>query len=216
MWRWFFLFLLLANAITLLWFSLQKQPGSEPSAKATLQQHSLRLVSEINPETLKPRKALSDLHYCEEYYGFPDQTAAEQVIRTVQEAGYRAELIKYETRRPVIDLVLHLPEELERRLAVLDYLGQEYQAAIEDQALGAELTLKGLTGPEVTARHRTALRELGVESEQRVRDVVEKSAGMRIFGDIDRNLSNKIKEVVRNRYSLQKNEKKLCEGVAKP
>lgn len=214
--RWCCLFALLANATMLLWYSSQISTSATRAEENIGSTGTLRLVSEINPKSLvwlKPRK--SELYSCVEFTNFKSFVNAKAVQQLVVEEGFDAEVlaedkvIKYNYR-----IVLVLPDGLEDRLDTLDYLELQEGIELEEEALGFEYELMRFKNKQDAELKFSELQAVGISSQVKYDEGQQQRFTVRVFELIDRKLSNKIKEVVLESYSLEKNEKKVCERVA--
>ncbi|MAY41803.1 MULTISPECIES: hypothetical protein [unclassified Neptuniibacter] len=214
--RWCCLFALLANAIMLLWYSSQVSTSATRVEENIGSTGTLRLVSEINPKSLvwlKPRE--SELSSCVEFAGFKTIVNAKAVQQLVVEEGFEAEVLAEDK---VIQhnyrIALVLPDGLEDRLDTLDYLEQQEGIELQEQALGFEYELMRFKSKKDAELKLSELQVVGISSQVRYDEEQQQRFIVRVFESIDRKLSNKIKEVVLGSYSLEKNEKKVCERVA--
>ena len=216
MMRWLALFMLLANALLLLWYALQKPVEESVQQDTKGQVKELRLVSELNPQTLVLRKLQSDsASSCVEFSGFDSEVSADAVKKFVYEQGFEAEIDRRsESVIADIALILVMPNELNARLEALEYIEARERTVIDEAELGAEYVLKGYSDAAEARRVVDKLQLLGIETRIEYEKIEKTAYLVRVFESIDRKLSNEIKEVVLESYSLQKNEKKVCEGVA--
>lgn len=214
--RWCCLFALLANAIMLLWYSSQISTSVTRAADIIGSTGTLRLVSEINPKSLvwlKPRE--SETYSCVEFANFKSVVNARAVQQLVMEEGFEAEVlaedkvIKHNFRIAVV-----LPDGLEDRLDVFDYLEQQEGIELQEQALGFEYELMRFKNKQDAELKSSELQAIGISSQVKYDEEQRQRFIVKVFESIDRKLSNKIKEVVLESYSLEKNEKKVCERVA--
>jgi hypothetical protein len=216
--RWCCLFALLANAIMLLWYSSQISTSAIRAQGNIGSAGTLRLVSEINPKSLvwlKPREP--EIYSCVEFTNFKSVVNAKAVQRLVVEEGFEAEVlaedkvIQYNYR-----IALILPDGLGDRLDVFDYLEQQEGIELQEQALGFEYELMRFKNKQDAELKSSELQAIGISSKVKYDEEQQQRFIVRVFESIDRKLSNKIKEVVLESYSLEKNEKKVCERVASP
>ncbi|WP_286240396.1 hypothetical protein [Neptuniibacter halophilus] len=213
MFRWLFMFLLLANAILLLWFSLQVEQGSKPALKQYDGVNTLRLVTEMEPAQLQRR--VRDVRYeCTDFIGFARVEQADAVVRFLHERGYVVQRLEAEPVQEVV-LAILLPEGLDARLRLVEYLETQGSVLATDELLEFEYLLTGFADRSEAEQRQEVLRSLGLESEVRLGQAQGNAYTVRVIDQIDRKLSNEIKEIVQKSYSLRKIEKKLCKGVAK-
>lgn len=212
--RWLCLFLLLANAILFLWFSLQVEPKQAvvDAERDGLQQ--LKLVSEM---TL-PEGGLSVASVkCTLFSGLETEVQAIALVQLiVSEGGKAAYKFLGDKRVATYALVINLPQDLQQRLTVLDILETNGHNEIDDELLGYEYVLEGFSEKNAAQEQMAELARINVVSVVESRYSIKQNYQVVMDSSIGRILSNKIKEVVKEKYSLIKIEKKVCEGVAKP
>lgn len=216
--RWVCLFGMLANALVLLWYSSQIGMSVTRTEGGVGSTDTLRLVSEINPNSLvwlKPKT--SEIYSCVEFSGFKAVINAKAVLQLVMEEGFEAEVLSEDK---IIEhnyrIVLALPDELEARLDALDYLEKHEGIELQERALGFEYVLMHFEDEQDAELKSSELHAVRISNQVNYDEEVQKRFTVRIYESIDRKLSNKIKEVVLESYSLEKNEKKVCERVASP
>lgn len=217
MFRWLFLFLLLANAVLLFWHSIQIDPETNQVEGARTQLNSLKLVAEMDQraiEKLKLKK--SDQKECYWFTGFESDVKAAAVTQFIVGLGGKAE---YETAKGAAVeyvIVISLPQDLEKRLALMDYLERNGLSEVGDELLDFEYSLDGYHNKKLAIEQVEALSSMAIKSRIEERESNKNHYVVVMDSPIDRNLSNKIKEIVQENYSLIKIEKKLCKRVAKP
>lgn len=210
MMRWFFLFLLLANAITLLWHSLHVAPvvQAERQAEASIQ---LRLVSELASVDEIPKKS-----ECFYFRGLEAEVEALAVSSLINEKGFVADVVsRLSSVEYGYQLLVLLPERLELKLTAMDII-ERHGGFLVEQDADDEYRFEEIADKSVALSKMEMLRAEGLNVELQPRQKLIKYYDVRVKQSIDRKLPNKIKEVVKERYSLQKIEKKVCKGVAKP
>jgi len=212
--KWLCLFLLLANAILFLWFSLQVEPKQAVVDEEQDGLQQLKLVSEIALPTGSGSVASGK---CTLFSGLETEVQAIALVQLiVSEGGKAAYKALGDKRVATYALVISLPQDLQQRLSVLDILEANGHNEIGDELLGYEYVLEGFS-EKVAAQDRMAeLAKINVVSVVEPRYSIKQNYQVVMDSSIGRNLSNKIKEVVEEEYSLIKIEKKVCEGVAKP
>ncbi len=214
MWRWLFLFILLANAVVLLWFAVQqKAPGQGVKQEADLGR--LPLLSEIDKTQLTRIDADSPTQ-CVRFAGFADEVSAIAVERFIQEQGFDVYREQERTVAASSELVLTVPDGLVEKMQLLDLLEQQFEQQVDEANFVYEYRLSGVRDQADANRKKQMLANQGVAAAVKVieRPIMQYTV---IAVELsDRKLSKEIKEVVLESYSLQKIEKKVCEGVAKP
>ncbi|MDO6594486.1 hypothetical protein [Neptuniibacter sp. 1_MG-2023] len=212
--RWICLFALLANALLLLWYSVQA-----PRTVPRLESHSsdidtLRLVGEINPQSLVWLSGDSDVSSCVEFDGFKSRVKAGAVKRFVYEQGFASEIdevrVQVERNHKVIVV---LPAELNKRMEVIDYL-ESSEGLESEEMFDFEYVIAGFKGRAEAEEKLMQLKAAKIKARIEFEQVSELRFRVRVFEYIDRKLSNEIKEVVVESYSVEKNEKKVCQRVA--
>ncbi|PIE42575.1 MAG: hypothetical protein CSA47_00090 [Gammaproteobacteria bacterium] len=212
--RWVFLFTLLANAIVLFWYAVQKPELQQGEVAAF--GHPLRLVTEMNPDVLV-RKNVKQTQWCSEFGGVDNQVKAAALVGFILEQGFQASY-RADERRVVkgYEVVVTIPVALEQRLAAMDFIAAYEKQDIEEYEPGFEYVLQGFVDRESAMEAVARLATLSIPSRVKVIKAVETQYVVTVIESGDRDLSKEIKEVVQERYSVVKNEKKSCEGVAKP
>ena len=210
------LFGLLANAVFFLWYSLHKPAQAVGGVKQAEGVKTLRLVSEIDPELLVYRNEGVGLSSsCVDFSGFDTRVSADAVRQFVYEQGFKSE-IREKISKVVhsIRVVITMPNGLSERLEAIDYIEAYQDSLIEELDLGSEYVLVDIGGLDKANRISKELDAAHIKNRVEYSEEKEVQYTVRVFEGIDRKLSNEIKEVVQESYSLQKNEKKVCEGVA--
>lgn len=217
MWRWLFLFLLLANAIVMMWYSLQIPESKKQTVRQSVTANELKLVSEISADALSINVKRHEVESCTFFYGLETAAHGDALVSFVRENGFEAESLEY-TELVEVDftVVVALPDSLNERLEVLDYLEQYEHKQLDEGVLGFEYVLTGFIDRESAELKVAELNAIGIQNELHSSQREEKTYTVIVSERFDRNLSNEIKEIVRETYSLEKIEKKVCERVAKP
>ncbi|WP_415889539.1 hypothetical protein ACMXYV_16710 [Neptuniibacter sp. SY11_33] len=217
MFRWLFLFLLLANAVLLFWHSIQLEPEANEISDTPQQLSTLKLVAEMDQSTLDRLKVDSaDQKECIWFTGFDSDVKAAAVTQFIVGLGGQAEYKVIDTVATDYVIVISLPQDLEKRLALMDYLEKQKLSEVGDELLDFEYSLEGYRTKESAVEQVTALSRIEIDSRIEMRESNKKHYIVTMDAPIDRNLSNKIKEIVKENYSFIKIEKKLCKRVAKP
>lgn len=217
MFRWLFLFLLLANAVLLFWHSIQLEPEANEISDTPQQLSTLKLVAEMDQSTLDRLKVDSaDQKECIWFTGFDSDVKAAAVTQFIVGLGGQAEYKVIDTVATDYVIVISLPQDLEKRLALMDYLEKQKLSEVGDELLDFEYSLEGYRTKESAVEQVAALSRIEIDSRIEMRESNKKHYIVTMDAPIDRNLSNKIKEIVKENYSFIKIEKKLCKRVAKP
>ena len=214
--RFICLFGLLANAVFFLWYSLHKPAQAVDGVKPVVGVNTLRLVSEIDPELLVYRKEKVGLSSsCVDFSGFDTRVSADAVRQFVYEQGFKSE-IRERISKVVhgIRVIITMPNGLSERLGAIDYIEAYQGGRIAELDLGSEYILVNIGGMDKANRISKELDAAHIKNRIEYSEEKEVQYTVRVFEGIGRKLSNEIKEVVQESYSLQKNEKKVCEGVA--
>jgi hypothetical protein len=211
--RWVALFALLANAVLFLWYAIQVAPVAD-KASAAVDIDTLRLVSEINPKSLAWLQSDVETSSCVEFDGFGSRVKASAVKRFVYEQGFTSEIdqvrVSGERNHRV---VVMLPTQLNERMKVIDYLARTEKRAL-DEMLDFEYAITGFKDRHAAEKKLAQLKGAKIKARIEFDSVNQLRFKVRVFEYIDRKLSNEIKEVVVESYSVEKNEKKVCQRVA--
>ncbi|WP_415895334.1 hypothetical protein ACMXYQ_16675 [Neptuniibacter sp. PT34_22] len=217
MFRWLFLFLLLANAVLLFWHSIQIEPQVIEASDTRKQLNTLKLVAEMDQDALEKLKVeKSSQQECLWFAGFETDVKAAAVTQFIVGLGGQAE---YKAKEVVVAsyvVVISLPEDLKKRLALMDYLENKGLSEVSDELLDFEYSLEGYSNKESAVEQVEVLSSLAIDSRVEKRESTGTRYVVVMDTSVDRNLSSKIKEIVKENYSFIKIEKKLCKRVAKP
>ncbi|WP_415899441.1 hypothetical protein [Neptuniibacter sp. QD48_11] len=217
MFRWLFLFLLLANAVLLFWHSIQLEPETNKTSEARQQLNTLKLVTEMDQGALEKLKAeKSSQQECLWFAGFETDVKAAAVTQFIVGLGGQAEYKAIEVAVASYVVVISLPEDLKKRLALMDYLENKGLSEVGDELLDFEYSLEGYSNKELAVEQVKVLSSLAIDSRVEKRESTGTRYVVVMDASVDRNLSSKIKEIVKENYYFIKIEKKLCKGVAKP
>ncbi|WP_415886135.1 hypothetical protein ACMXYO_16145 [Neptuniibacter sp. QD37_6] len=217
MFRWLFLFLLLANAVLLFWHSIQIEPQVIEASDTRKQLNTLKLVTEMDQDALEKLKAeKSSQQECFWFAGFETDVKAAAVTQLIVGLGGQAEYKAMEEAVASYVVVISLPEDLKKRLALMDYLENKGLSEVGDELLGFEYSLEGYSNKESAVEQVKVLSSLAIDSRVEKRESTGARYVVVMDASVDRNLSSKIKEIVKENYYFIKIEKKLCKGVAKP
>ncbi|MCP4597472.1 hypothetical protein [Neptuniibacter sp.] len=218
--RWLFLFLLLANVVVLFWFSSFTAEKNKNADNGAAQLQSIRLVSEMDPTALVSRDSLKgkkEPAHCVYFIGFESQVNAEAVIEFLREQGINGTSIpgRKSSSSYIVETVV--AQGLSDRMLLLDYMDSHgIEGEADELESGANLVLGRFSVQSEAKAQLRQLDQLGLTSVMRIEKRWSDHISVMVYESVDRKLSKEIKEVVQERYSLRKIEKKLCEGVAKP
>lgn len=218
--RWLVLFLLLANVVVLFWFSSFTTEKNTNADNRPAQLQSIRLVSEMDPSALVSRdrpKGKNEPAYCVYFIGFESQVNAEAVIEFLREQGINGTSIpgRKSSSSYIVETVV--AQGLSDRMLLLDYMDSHgIDGEADELESGANLVLGRFSVESEAKAQLRQLDQLGLTSVMRIEKRWSDHISVMVYESVDRKLSKEIKEVVQERYSLRKIEKKLCEGVAKP
>lgn len=217
MFRWLFLFLLLANAVLLFWHSIQIEPQVIEASDTRKQLNTLKLVAEMDQDALEKLKVeKSSQRECLWFAGFETDVKAAAVTQFIVGLGGQAEYKAKEVAVASYVVVISLPEDLKKRLALMDYLENKGLSEVGDELLDFEYSLEGYSNKESAVEQVKVLSSLAIDSRVEKRESTGTRYVVVMDASVDRNLSSKIKEIVKENYYFIKIEKKLCKGVAKP
>ena len=222
--RWVFLFLLLANAISLFWFAQQTESVKKADLPVEQKVQQIRLISEMPEGSLRLRKsennsAKNDVEgfWCASLQGLTNEQNAVALRASLLKHGIFAEIQETLDSSVVgYEAVFTVPDELEARLYLLDFMEKNgvLSGDLEPES-GLQLSVGSY---EAEAQARALVTELslqGVMASVRPLSADVQRYDVAIQARTDRKLSNKIKALVENSYSEVKIEKKVCEGVAR-
>jgi len=225
--RWFFLFLMLANATLLFWYATTR-PRSEPVETARVSELGVKLVSEMPAEQLLPRvdpirvgvEALAPAPTvsCFVIGDTDDLMTAQRIMNFFNQRGQQV-FIKQQAAPRVIgyQLVLPAPDGDAARLDLLDRLDR--LGVVPESQMG-DGRLRFVIG--IFENRFKAERELGRIKAAQLNvglspvEVDDWSYFVQINGPFGQEMSNKINAIVQKAYPMIKIEKKLCKGVATP
>ena len=222
--RWVFLFLLLANAISLFWFSQQEGSANKSVTPVESQVQQIRLISEMPEGSLKLRKADSgsvendaEDFWCASLEGLDNRKSAAALRASLLKRGVFAELQQLREESVYgYEVTVMVPDKLDARLYLLDYLDKSAVVPVEKEPEPGMRLLVGQYENEVQSQEVMGeLSDQGlIVSVEPLSRIVQRY-GVVIQARVDRNLSNEIKVLVENNYSGVKIGKKVCEGVAR-
>lgn len=219
--RWVFLFLLLANAISLFWYAQQEEVSAKQQAEQPGGQ-TIRLLSEMPEGSLVLRNdsqgAVDSLEnaVCLLYRGFKEKPQAQEVENILQRQGAITRLSVTEQDEVIAySLNVTISSQLTTRLQHLEVLAEEGLLKPEQMdEVGLDLIVGRYKDVADAEQQQQRLLAQGVTAELAPEYRNSNRYNVAVVRGIDRNLSNKINEVVKNSYSWIKIEKKVCEGVA--
>ncbi|WP_028470527.1 hypothetical protein [Neptunomonas japonica] len=217
--KWLLIFLLLANVITFFGFVMTNVKPVNRADVEIEQAFVLRLVSEVAEGSLQKRPAqkLSGsragevLAECIVYEGLGNQSIADAVAGFMVEQGLSPTIIVTPAEGEKFQLVLSLPKRMRDKLLLVaplresgilvtprrDFLASEFVIAEFLTQAGAQDKLNGLL---MLAQRLEIKHLLAVKSRYSIQ----------LSADIDRNLINKINDVLQKKYKSLKIVKKPC------
>lgn len=225
--KWVLIFLLLVNVIVFFGFAMRSQNASLRSSVEVEQAFELRLVSEVSQESLvkiADQKSQGDIQpwfvegACIFYEGIKEQKTADEIAGFMTEQGLSPLILMQTMVEKKYYLIAAVPKQPEARLAL-------------------EVQLKAKNIPvTVVSDNEKAVYQVGAYASVEEVDKVRRALGSSFTGfvalkvqesldiqsdyfiqlqdDIDRNLINKINDVLKLTYETIKIEKKVCKGVA--
>lgn len=222
--KWLLIFLLLINVIVFFGFVMQGQEAPARPDVEVEQAFELRLVSEVAPDSLikiAEQQEQGDAQawfvegVCISYEGIKDQKSADDIAGFMAEQGLSPIIFMQTVAAEIYQVLVAVPDETEARLALESTF----------QAKGISLTLADINGEAVYQVGNYASAEeaeearlglLSVSIELQLREVVGTQSAffVQLADDVDRNLINKINDVLKLTYETLKIEKKVCKGVA--
>ncbi len=222
--KWLLIFLLLINVIVFFGFVMQGQEAPARPDVEVEQAFELRLVSEVAPDSLikiAEQQEQGDAQawfvegVCISYEGIKDQKSADDIAGFMAEQGLSPIIFMQTVAAEKYQVLVAVPDETEARLALESTF----------QAKGISLTLADINGEAVYQVGNYASAEeaeearlglLSVSIELQLREVVGTQSAffVQLADDVDRNLINKINDVLKLTYETLKIEKKVCKGVA--
>lgn len=224
--KWVLIFLLLINVIVFFGFAMRSSAPRDSDVEVE-QAFELRLVSEVAQESLikiadlRPQGELQPWFVegaCILYGGVGKQKTADDIAGFLTEQGLSPIILVQANAVKKYHLVVAVPTQLEAKLA------------LESQFKAENIS------PPVVSINEKLLYQLGLyanteEADKVRRELASVFAGsialqvLEVLGfrndyfvqlqdDIDRNLINKINDVLKLTYETLKIEKKVCKGVA--
>ena len=223
--RWFFILLLLVNALYFGWQLRQVEPAMDGSVRNDVAR--IRLLSEVDTSLLLSRKtvfnsvekeslpAVAEGPWCQLVTGIRDSDTAESLVQKLQEAGQQAIIEPLDDERVLAyELTLPQPAAEAEQLALISNL----------RTLGhtAELIDLNRKGVYVIGRYPTRTEMNRARSllvglfEPGIYQVVAKENHYQVWVEVAEGSesSNKIKQLAEYFPRGIKIEKKVCKGVA--
>lgn len=222
--KWVLIFLLLINVIVFFGFAMRGQNAPARSAVEVEQAFELRLVSEVAQDSLikiAEQKTQGDVQAwfvegaCISYEGIKEQKLADSIAGFMAEQGLNPIILIEAGVAGKYQLLLAVPELIEARLALESRLQQEAISLTVTNIHAKQVYQFGnyaSTGEAEKAR----LGLLSVSLGWQVEEVLStpRTFSIQLVDDIDRNLINKINDVLKLTYKTLIIEKKVCKGVA--
>lgn len=191
--KWLLIFLLLINVIVFFGFAVRGQKSTDVSNAEIEQAFELRLVSEVAPDSLVKKADLTDQEPVQERV-VDGECVFYEDIENQQKADEIADFMAEQGLEPVI------------------LMGALSSAQSYSES---ELLASGYS-THLLAAQQVLVDVLSQADAFEVKEVFEPVGrySIQLKGTIDRNLINKINEVLKIRYKSLKTGKKVCKGVA--
>jgi hypothetical protein len=222
--KWVLIFLLLVNVIVFFGFAMRGQDAYIRSDEEVVQAFELRLVSEVAQDSLikiADQKKQDDIQpwfvegACILYEGISDQKIADKIAGFMSEQGLSPIILVQTVATEKYQLILAVPEEIETRLALESQLQEkDFLLTVANTNAKEFYQFGNYASAEEGDKARQGL--LSVSLALQVQAVVgaKKTFSIQLADDIDRNLINKINDVLKLSDETLKIEKKVCKGVA--
>jgi hypothetical protein len=221
--RWLFLLLLLMNAVVLLWAALMQRDTREAVPQLVEQGASVRLLSELDAGQLRElsqsqlqARSGAAQSLCVSYVGLPARADAEQVAQLMQRYGLVPVIEQEDIRLAAgFELALNVPQDPQERIALIERL-QAVDVVPESSPQGTQLRLGRYDSEAEAEADAVRFRDTGLAPELKVLDRTQELFAVVLPVDSDRDLFNKINQVLEKSHPGIKIEKKVCKGVATP
>ncbi|SFG91374.1 hypothetical protein [Neptunomonas qingdaonensis] len=222
--KWLLIFLLLLNVIVFFGFAMRGQETPARPDVEVEQAFELRLVSEVAPDSLikiaeQPEQRDIQAWFvegaCIAYEGIKEQKSADDIAGFMAEQGLSPIILMQTVTAEKYQMVVTVPDEREARLTLESRLQANgitlIMANINDEAVY-------LIGSYASAGEAENAQRglLSVSSELQLHKVLDtqRAFSVQLADDVDRNLINKINDVLKLTYETLKIEKKVCKGLA--
>lgn len=208
--RWFFLLLLLANALLFFWYAQRQAAAPVAAENADVAVGELRMLSELSSQERLPARE----RICFSYAPLNSEAEANRLVGMLESEPVTAEAEPLPAEVVSWQLVLPLPADTPRRIALLDELAREGWVP---ESRGSSLSFGSFNS-------RSKLDELRQQLPQAIADrteVLEQMSNrgrweVRVKHLAGYEISSEIKQLVSRSWPGIKVEKNGCEGVASP
>ncbi|MGY8872376.1 MAG: hypothetical protein ACKVJE_18240 [Pseudomonadales bacterium] len=217
--KWLLIFLLLANAITFFGFVMIGKKTADKVDVEIEQAFTLRLVSEVAEDSLQKRtgqklsavRASQALAECIVYEGLSDQSIADGIAGFMVEQGLSPTILVLPPESEKFQLVLSLPETMREKLLLVTPLRESGVLITPSRDFAAsEFIIAEFLTRAAAQDKMNGLLMLAERLEIKQLPAVKMRHSIQLSVDIDRNLINKINDVLKNKYKSLKIAKKLC------
>ncbi|SEG77677.1 hypothetical protein [Marinobacterium lutimaris] len=208
--RWFFLLLLLANALLFFWYAQRQAAAPVAADNADVAVGDLRLLNELDAGDRLPARE----RVCFDYTSLSSESEAQRLLRMLEPEPVTAQASPLPAEVVGWRLVLPLPADSARRIALLDELAQQGWVP---ESRGANLSFGSFDNRAALDAVR---QQLPADIGARTR-VLEQTAErgrweVRVSHLAGYEISSEIKQLVLRTWPGIKVEKNGCEGVASP
>lgn len=218
--RWLFLFLVLANALILLWYSSFVAEEKVPVASKAQQLESIRLLSEIDPGALKLKgvQAKSEPEECITFSAISQKQVRDWLVSQARAEGLITEAFAESDTESLYVIKVDVVDADYSRLALVDYLRESrgLEVGLQDLEPGALYVLGRFADRTEAEKELQQVVIAGVPAYLVLEKIEDTQYRVVIYEETGRKLSSEIKGLVAERYSDIKITKKVCERVARP
>lgn len=222
--KWLLIFLLLINVIVFFGFAMRGQEAPARPDVEVEQAFELRLVSEVAPDSLikiAEQQEQGDIQAwfvegaCISYEEIKEQKSADDIAGFMAEQGLSPIIFMQTVAAEKYQVVVAVPDEVEARLALESRFQTKgislTMANINDEAV---YQIGSYASADEAEKARLGL--LSVSTELQLHEVLDtqRAFSVQLADDVDRNLINKINDVLKLTYETLKIEKKVCKGLA--
>lgn len=208
--RWIFLLLLLANTLLFFWYAQQHARMPDTGAAPIREGVGLRLLSELSSDEVLPARE----RVCLDYGPLNSRYEAQRLVSVLSSEPVSAEAKPLPPQVVGWRLVLPLPADAARRIALLDNLAKEGWVP---ESRGAMLSFGRFEDPAALNRARETLpQSLRDSARSEPITAAESAWEVRVKHLSGYEISSEINQLVLASWPGIKIEKNGCEGVATP
>lgn len=208
--RWFFLLLLLANALLFFWYAQRQAAAPVAAENEDVAVGELRLLSELPAREKLPARE----RICFSYAPLNSETEARRLVRMLEAEPVTAEPEPLPAEVIGWRLVLPLPADSARRIALLDELAQQGWVP---ESRGSILSFGNFDNRQALEALRQQLPAAIASRTQVQEQAAERGRWqVRVRHLAGYEISSEIKQLVSRSWPGIKVEKNGCEGVASP